>query len=242
MAYYFFPPTRIAAAQIMELFDFVWPTAAALWNLRWQVNGFLQAVPESTPKQLHDRFVFGSTIHGTNLKKACVETSWDEQKHHMSGILLTNAFATYEHWADEILACVGMAGGNGKRLQFDDRANKLGLPGTLQALCATESSTIKTAFYPIYAASPKYSLPLVKNLIACYRFFKELRNAQMHNGGMATKEAVAAYNAFAPVSGKAALGMRGVLPRSRCGRSAGRTSSSRRGWLLRHPVPDDSHR
>ena len=211
LAYYFFQPTRVAASQITELFDFVWPTAAALWNLRWQVSGFLQEVPESTPKQLHDRFVFGSAIHGTNLKKACVETTWDEQKHHMSGILLTNAFATYEHWADEILVCIGMAAGSGKRLQFDDTPKKLGLPGTLSAACATESSIIKKAFYPTYISSPKYSLSIMKNLIACYRFFKELRNAQIHNGGLATSEAERAYLAFAPNSSKAALGMKGIL-------------------------------
>jgi hypothetical protein len=207
----FFPPTRVATAQITELFDFVWPTAAALWNLRWQINGFLLEVPTSTPKQLHDRFVFGSAIHGTNLKKACVETSWEEQKHHMSGILLTNAFAIYEHWADEILGCVGLISGKGKRLQFDDTPSRTGLPGTLRELCASESATIKKAFYPAYMTSPKYSLALIKNLLACYRFFKELRNAQVHNGGKATKEAEAAYLSFAPVSSKSALGMKGIL-------------------------------
>jgi hypothetical protein len=212
MAYYFFSPTRVAAAQITELFDFVWPTAAALWNLRWQVSGFLQEVPGSTPMQLNDRFVFGSAIHGTNLKKACVETTWEEQKHLMSGILLTNAFAAYEHWADEILACVGMPGGKGRRLQFDDKpGGKAGLPGTIQALCATESKTLKAAYYPVFIASAKYSLPLIKNLIACYRFFKEMRNSQIHNGGFATKEAAEAFKAFTLVSSKAALGMKGEL-------------------------------
>jgi hypothetical protein len=211
LAHYFFPPTRIATAQITDLFDFVWPTAAALWNLRWQVNGFLLEVPTSTPKQLHDRFVFGSTIHGTNLKKACVQTSWEEQKHHMSGIVLTNAFAIYEHWADEILACVGLVGGKGKRLQFDDTPTKAGLPETLQDLCTNESATIKKALYPTYVASPKYSLPIIKNLLVCYRFFKELRNAQIHNGSKATKEAEAAYLSFVPVSSKVALGMKGNL-------------------------------
>jgi hypothetical protein len=49
MAYYFFPATRFAASQITDLFDFVWPTAAALWNLRWQVAGFLKEAPASTP-------------------------------------------------------------------------------------------------------------------------------------------------------------------------------------------------
>jgi hypothetical protein len=211
MAFYFFPPTRVATSQITEIFDFVWPTAAALWNLRWQVGGFLKEIPDATPKQLHDRFVFGSTIHGTDLKKACVETKWDEQKHHMSGILLTNAFAVYEHWADEILKCVGVPGGKGKRLQFNDRPGKPGISETLRQLCTTESATIKTAFYPIYTSSPKYSLPLMENLVSCYRFFKELRNAQMHNGGLATQEAVDAYNVFAPVSDKASLGMKGAL-------------------------------
>lgn len=211
MAFYFFPPTRVATAQITEIFDFVWPTAAALWNLRWQVAGFLRELPDATPKQLHDRFVFGSAIHGTDLKKACVETRWDEQKHHMSGILLTNAFAVYEHWADEILKCVGMPDNKGKRLQFNDRPGKPGLSETLRQLCASESATIKAAFYPIYAGSPKCSLPVIENLVACYRFFKELRNAQMHNGGLATKDAVNAYRAFAPVSDKASLGMKGDL-------------------------------
>jgi hypothetical protein len=212
MAYYFFPPTRVAVAQISELFDFVWPTAAALWNLRWQVSGFLQEVPESSPVQLNDRFVFGSKIHGTNLKKACVETTWEAQKHQMSGILLTNAFAVYEHWADEILACVGKPGGKGRLLQFDDvRGGKLGLAGTVKSICATESRTLKAAYYPVFCGSPKYSWPLMKNLIACYRFYKELRNSQIHNGGVASKLAADAYAAFAPVSDKASLGMRGDL-------------------------------
>jgi hypothetical protein len=212
MAFYFFPPTKTAVTQITELFDFVWPTAAALWNLRSQVNGFVQAVPNVTPKQLNDRFVFGSGVHGTNLKKACIETTWDEQKHLMSGIILTNAFATYEYWADEILSCVGMSAGQGKRLQFDDKpGGKPGLPGTIQALCAVESKTLKVAYYPFFIGSPKYSLPVMQNLIACYRFFKELRNAQIHNGGRATKEAAKAYCLFAPVSGKTFLGMKGDL-------------------------------
>jgi hypothetical protein len=212
MAHYFFPSTRVATKQITELFDFVWPTAAALWNLRWQVIGFLQEVPSATPVQLNDRFVFGSSIHGTNLKRACVQTTWEAQKHHLSMILLTNAFAAYEHWADEILASVGMTGDKGKRLQFDDGPTGTGgLCGTVRSICSPESRILKAAYYPILSKSPKYSWPLIKNMIACYRFFKELRNSQIHNGGVANKQVELAYRAFAPVSNKAALGMKGDL-------------------------------
>ncbi len=213
MAYYFFPPTESATDQIAELFGFVWPTAAALWNLRWQVKGFLQeADTPPTPTQLNDRFVSGSGIHGTNLKKACVDTTWDEQKHHLAGIILTNAFAVYEHWADEILVCIGMPNDKGKLLQFDDGpTGPNGLRGALHSACANESSVLKTAFYPTYASSPKYSWPLIANLMASYRFFKELRNSQIHNGGIVDRKAVNAYRAFAPVANKAALGMKGVL-------------------------------
>jgi hypothetical protein len=213
MAHYFFPPTEAATDQIAELFSFVWPTAAALWNLRWQVKGFLlETEVTPTPVQLNDRFVFGSGIHGTNLTKACVETSWDEQKHHLAGMILTNAFAVYEHWADEILVCVGMPDSKGKLLQFDHGPmDPKGLRGVIHSVCATESNVLKTSFYPRYASSPKYSWPLIANLTACYRFFKELRNAQIHNGGIADKKAAAAYTAFAPAATKTALGMKGVL-------------------------------
>lgn len=212
MAHYFFPSTESATDQITELFGFVWPTAAALWNLRWQVKGFLQEVDNPTPAQLNDRFVFGSGIHGPNLKKACVDTTWDEQKHHLSGIILTNAFAIYEHWADEILTCIGMPADKGKLLQFDNGpTSPRGLRGTIHAACQNESNVLKAAFYPAYVNSPKYCWPIIANLVSCYRFFKELRNSQIHNGGFADSKAAAAYTAFAPFSTKAFLGMRGAL-------------------------------
>jgi hypothetical protein len=141
------------------------------------------------------------------------------------------------------LACVGMPTGKGRLLQFDDRpGGKMGLPRTIRAICAVESRTIKVAYYPIFIASPKYSLSLIKNLIACYRFFKEIRSSQIHNGGFATKEAAEAFKAFALVSDKAALGMKGELiynPIVKGDKDC--TSSSRCSWILRHSIPDDCH-
>ena len=212
MAYYFFPATRFAASQITDLFDFVWPTAAALWNLRWQVSGFLKEAPDSTAKQLNDRFVFGSGIYGTNLKKPCINTSWESQKHNLATVTLTNAFSIYEHWADELLASLGEGQNQGKLFQRD--AGSSGQPGlveTVQRLCAPESPILKPAYYPVFSSSPKYSWKQIHNLIACYRYFKELRNAQMHNGGIVDNKAEAAYLNFAVAAKKEDLGMRGEL-------------------------------
>jgi hypothetical protein len=211
MPYYFFHATRVASTQITDLFDFVWPTAAALWNLRWQVSGFLKEVGNATPTQLNDRFVFGSNIHGTNLKRACIDTSWDEQKENLAAIVLTNAFSIYEHWADEILTSVGLPTGKGRSLQFDDQPKKPGLLLTVQSICSSESKIMKSTYYSVFTQSKKYSWPLMKSLLLSYRYFKELRNAQIHNGGLGTPLAEESYRAFAPFANKAALGMRGEL-------------------------------
>ena len=208
MPYYFFPPTRSAAVQFANLFDFVWPTAAALWNLRWQVRGFRAELPDATIQQLSDRFVSGSGIHGSNLTRACLDTTWDNQKHNFSSIILINAFAIYEYWADQILVCVGEDDGKGKCLQFNNSASaNSGLQGTLLTLCATESETLKKAYYPIYVKSKKYSFGKISNLLDCYRYFKELRNSIAHNAGIASEKAEMAYNKFSLVSDKASLGM-----------------------------------
>lgn len=207
----FFPASRQAISQITSLFDFVWPTAAALWNLRWQVQGFIAEVPHASVDQLKQRFLFGSKINNVDLKRTVTDHTWDDQTAIFGSFVLTNAFAIYEQWADEILHSLGERAGSGKRLQFPDQPNKPGVAATLAALLASESKVLKAAYYPIYSADRKYSLPQLGNLMLCYRYFKELRNAQVHSGGIAGQNAVDAYAAFQPVSGKAQLGRKGEL-------------------------------
>ena len=40
----FFSASNDVISQITDLYDFVWPTASAIWNLRWQVKGFVNEV------------------------------------------------------------------------------------------------------------------------------------------------------------------------------------------------------
>jgi len=57
--------SKQVARRLTEVFDFVWPTATAIWNLRWQVAGYVSASPAATESKLAGRFVAGSGTCGT---------------------------------------------------------------------------------------------------------------------------------------------------------------------------------
>ena len=103
MVGFVFRETDEAAAEITRLFDFVWPTAVALWNLRWQVNGFLTAVPNASYEDVASRFVVGSDVHGADIRAMSMKTTWEEQKARFAEFVLTNVFAVYESWARRLL-------------------------------------------------------------------------------------------------------------------------------------------
>jgi hypothetical protein len=88
-----FQETDEAASEITRLFDFVWPTAVALWNLRWQVDGFLNAVPNASYADVASRFVVGSGIHGADIRAMSRNSNWEEQKARFAEFVLTNVFA-----------------------------------------------------------------------------------------------------------------------------------------------------
>ena len=211
MASYFFTASEDASEEMAALFNFVWPTASALWNLRWQVKGFLAEAPNAPNDQLAQRFISGSGIQGADLKNACINQSWEAQQERLAQIILMNAFSIYENWADRILVSIGQPEDSGARLQRPDTPGQAGLSGTVATLTALESPTLKAAYYPIYAAEKRYSISILPNLALCYRYFKELRNCLAHRGGLASDRAEAAYIAFTPVSSHASLGMRGTL-------------------------------
>lgn len=205
---HFFDATKGAARQFSELFDFAWVVAPALWNLRWQVGGFLAILPNATKEEIDGRFVFGSEIHGSNIKKACIDTPWDEQTSTLASFILTNAFAVYEYWADSILENFHDHSFRGKNLQFD---GPNGLPAVVTYLTNPSSAIMREEFYPKYRDQRKHSWDKISNLIKCYRYFKEARNSQAHGGGIASERAATAYRNFEPVSDRQSLGIRGNL-------------------------------
>jgi len=210
MAKYFFTATESAHTQITGLFDFVWPTAAAMWNLRWQVNGYIQAAPDATVEQLRARFTDGTDIHGANLRRACIEHSWDEQKETFARFLLVNSIAVYEGWIDGVLDDLGK---NTDALRTalqkaDSSANAgKGVAWAISEITRAESGVMKNCFYPTLCKGGHFAPAHLDAMLLCYRFFKELRNCDMHGGGIAQQRLVAAYTNFCVVATPLGLGI-----------------------------------
>jgi hypothetical protein len=206
----FFQPSRCTLEELTQLFDFVWPTLAAMWNLRWQVSGFVEVSPKATHADLYARFVQGSSIHGVgNLRDACIDRSWDDQTRQFAKFLLVDICALYESWISQILHCLKCSDEKlNKGLQFPTATVKgvrAGVCASLDALTCTESSVLRLTFYDLLASSPKNSLANLDNLLRCYRYFKECRNCLVHGSGLAGIKLVRAYNEFLSVATPAKL-------------------------------------
>jgi hypothetical protein len=204
---------RDAHEQITRLWDFMSPTIVAMWNLRWQVQGFLTVRPESTQQELVQRFALGSSIRGNEIKRACVDNSWEEQQARFAAILLTNTIAIFEEFLDGLVGLTitkeAQARRTAKALQFPVASGGRNYQHGYAELGASVPE-LTGVFSSGAALGRWYSGAHIENLLRCYRFFKEIRNAGAHSGGRATPELMQAYAAFQPVAAAAQLGVKQV--------------------------------
>ena len=213
----YFESTRETLKSLTDTFDFLWPTTAAMWNLRWQVQGLVGAYPQITDKELQGRFVAGTGISGANLKRSCIDQSWERQQQRFAEILLTSTFALYESWCDQILSSLGHSNSEwSKRLQFPTEYDsggtipKRGVGKLLPDLLTHRSPFLSAAFYPKFASRPKCDRMKIESYLQCYRYFKEVRNCLMHNGGLADKKLLDAATSFAKCANTTSLGTKEV--------------------------------
>lgn len=211
----FFHTSRIFFDELTKLFDFVWPTAAALWNLRWQVRGYMQTRPQATVEELNNRFVYGSGIHGVNLKRACIDLSWEQQQEELAKFVLLNLVSLYEGWAGGLLSELGtLSQTRVKMLQFptslDAKGKRAGVWQAIDELRASESEPLRDEVYPELLKHKKNSKSFLDELLTCFRYFKECRNCLAHNGGVCDTKLETAYNAFSAVASRASLGLKEV--------------------------------
>lgn len=203
-ARYVFRASIAAHTQFTRLFDFVEPTAIAMWNLRWQVKGFLSVVPDATSTDVSNRFSLGSGFRGGAIKRATSDLTWEHQQEQFANFVLINAIATFEDFVSEIEKISGISG-SAKDLQFPSTPASIGRGKSYQ-LFGADISSLSSAFLHDAAVLRRYSAN-IDALLICYRFFKEVRNCIAHNGGKASLRAVSAYNAFSGVANAIALGV-----------------------------------
>jgi hypothetical protein len=213
---YVFQCAEDAQREIISIFDFVQPTIIALWNLRWQVQGFLSQVPAATVEDLANRFALGSKMRGGELKRACVDTSWERQQAEFAEFVLTSVIAAFEDYTGRLVEIAG-GGANRQRdlsqsLQFPNRTSGQGARGFGWALAQLKapSTNLNGVFYDVCKKRRDYSFNALNELLICYRCFKCIRNMVAHNGGRADRETVDAYTRFAQVASIAALGLKEV--------------------------------
>ncbi len=201
--YLYFETSQSAYQSVTELFDFVWPTSVALWNLRWQVGGLVNVVPEATADILNNRFVAGSGVHGANLRYACIEMTWPDQQRQFAKFLLIELIALFEGWLGKTLADIGYAQIE-KQFQFPTRTKKggsqEGVGAALARLKATPSVMTQSAFYRKLTSHPKNSIGAIEAMLITFRCFKECRNALMHNNGKANAKVYDAWKAYTALS------------------------------------------
>lgn len=206
----FFLPSKAIASRITETFGFIWPTAAAIWNLRWQVQGLVGAYPEISEKELLGRFVQGSGIDGVNLRGACIETSWATQQEQFAKFLLFELCALYESWCELITDQLALPAASKKNLQFPTSVSPsgvvTGVANVTNAVHGSPSAVLSSTFHQVLSTNRKYSPNHLEEMLICYRYFKELRNALIHGSKSAISKLVSAQSSYSTLT-PASLGV-----------------------------------
>lgn len=180
--------------RITELNDFLWTASNALWNLRWQVMGFIAANPNASRKQLSDRFLSGSGLRDRDLTGFGSETQWERQRETFAEFSLMSIFAIYEGWLESFRETLNLSRSEINDLQFPyDPSKNSGYKRTLLRVQSDQSVAIKSIAYQSLLANSKYSLESIDDIYKVYRYFKEIRNTIMHNNRIANQRLIDSY-------------------------------------------------
>jgi len=207
----FYTVTRNALQRVTETYDFAWPVTAALWNLRWQVHGYLAAVPDASEEQLRARFTHptGSGSNFGNFHGFAKQTA-EQQQAQVAGMLLMNLTSLYEEWCKAILLSAtgseSFADKYEKGLQFPTNATK-GIRPTMARALQKPSAVAARAFSTALKKDRRYSLSHIDELLACFRYFKEIRNVIAHGGAQSAKRLTDAAAAYSVVLSGRGIGM-----------------------------------
>lgn len=211
----FFASSDTFHDQFTALGDLINPTAAAMWNMRWQVRGYVEERGSVSEQELHNRFVIGSGVGSANIRRHCLEGTWDQQIGEVSLLVLFGAVGLYEGWTSGLE--VGTETQR-ERLQHASQGiggrNRPGVRETVAALQATPSPSIDASYGTVLRRNHRYLPTRLDDMLLIYRCFKEIRNVCAHAGRIPDDKAIDAYaNA---VSSGHGLGRRGSdleLPR-----------------------------
>lgn len=182
------------------MFDVVVPASIGLWNLHWQVRGLLFDAPKITAQQLFHKFADGSGLKYRNFQRFRDIDDWTTIRDELARLFLVGLIALYEGWLESIRLGHSFTKAEIKALQFptspaSGRRKKGGIGSVLDRRASPRHTGMERAFGKSVSTDKLYSEPQLEELMIAYRYFKEVRNATTHHGGVAQAKTKQAYEA-----------------------------------------------
>jgi hypothetical protein len=194
-----FGATGAYRRQHTDLVEFVTPAAASLWNMRWQVRGYLLESPDASEAELFGRFAEGSGLRAGNLRAVFGHDSWAEQLDRFGEVLLLTSFALYEGWIHELLSSFPLSARESRDASNWMSSAQCAPPVATRAwsvLTRDPSPFAARQFRPALRKDRHAAgLTAVPHLLQAMRGFKALRNALVHRSGLANASDVASVAA-----------------------------------------------
>lgn len=192
MANTIFEASYYASRRITAIFDIVWALDAGLWNLRQDAKQFFQKNPNASNNEAQSALVQGLTIHGLNLMRIANELPWEYEEQFIAELLLINALAIFDAWADSFVDSTLISLSNTSKKKIKDDLKKGAFSCYESALSAENTSALSGCFH----FTAQKQVAYINNLWLIYRYFKSCRNCCAHGNSKFNSVAERNYEAI----------------------------------------------
>lgn len=203
-----------------ELFDFIWPAVSTFVfarskayrhrNLAGNARRLALAATFQSPRNLRAQYRSITGLKRANLEKSLLETDWAIHEQVFARLVLVNVFAIYEGWLDDLLDELEPLPRTSLQnkwrknfitaCQFHYTTNKhQDWTWAMGELRAKQSASLTSCLGASLRGKRFYSLQHAINLLRCYRYFKELRNAVIHRNGKVGAALISAANDYSSI-------------------------------------------
>lgn len=199
----FFLITQRFEDQVGDALSFIWASYCGMWKIHRDANALNDALGVSNWKDA-EKYLLGDVpdAGGIDLKEIAIRRSWVQHQLTFEQMMLVQMAALYEDWTVQFSSLVSPGLPKiAEVLQFPEVMPRNKLPsnhpktwvGWWNAIDASPSALIQSDYRPALMAQYAPTTSSLNALLCWFRFFKECRNASVHNGGEHSKSSVQAY-------------------------------------------------
>lgn len=163
--------------------------SAALIALKYlcqQTKQMMERRSGVSNEELRSKFATGSSVHWQDFRGMACGTRWEQHEEFFSWALLEASISTFEGWISDMGTIMGLSKYEKTDLQVPE--NFQHVVSRLRRECL--SAPMRSAFYDVYGHSCKCCYPAMAPMLHCFRVFKEMRNAFVHEAGRASEQLV----------------------------------------------------